>query len=126
MGDVARYKKEVYYDFSTAPNSTNNTAILGYQEYGAPWKYQRSDAVGWCDPHVENPILGLVITDMYDSSPALNEWFITCWQEFLSFSQWCAITDVSLAPHFFVDLRLTGTITHPMPVYNIPGNGALL
>lgn len=125
MGDVARYKSELFYTFSDT-EANNRSGILGYQEYGATWKFQRSDAAGYLDPHTPSYIGGYTLCDNYDAQPALNGYFIGCLQEMLAFANCLAISDFMLVPQFVIDFRLNGTITHPMPVYNIPGAGALL
>lgn len=123
MGDVDRSADELYWDFYTP---SNNGSIFGYQEYGAVWKYQRSDTAGFLDPHTANPIKGMNLTENLQAAPVLNDDYLSCLGEFIAFSFCCNITDPNVAPHFVIDWRLNGTIAHPMPVYNIPGQGALL
>ena len=131
MGDVPRYKNELF--FPAAPTATTNAAIFGYQEYGAEYKYQRNSAVGWCDPYVTGHIAGLTLTEKLADQPALISasnagyiGYLSCLVEEDAFAKCLAVPSVALSPQFIVDIRLTGEIVHPMPVYNIPGMGDLL
>lgn len=131
MGDVPRYKNELF--FPAAPTASSNAAIFGYQEFGAEYKYQRNSAVGWCDPYVYGHIAGLTLTEVLSQQPALISasnagyiGYLSCLVEEDAFAKCLAIPSVALSPQFIVDIRLTGEIVHPMPVYNIPGMGDLL
>lgn len=128
MGDVPRKKMEVAYGFSNYVNVDSKTSVLGYQEYSAEYKYTRNSAVGWFDPHTPNPLLGFTINDEFSNSEnvSLNNYYLSCATEEVSFAKCLAITDPTVAPQFIVDIRLNGTIYHPMKVYNIPGQGDLL
>lgn len=126
MGDVARYKKELWYNFDQAESSSYNNPVLGYQEYGATWKWQRHNVVGFMDPHIPGALQGFAIIPSWFNDPTLNDYFVSCLLDFSAFADCLAVSDPTLAPQFIVDVRLYGTITHPMPTYNIPGNGALL
>ena len=125
MGDVPRGKMEVSYAFTSADSKT---AVLGYQEYSAEYKYQRNSAVGWLDPHTPNPIRGYTINDEFygTANVSLSNYYLSCATEEVSFSNCLAITSPLLAPQFILDIRLNGKIYEPMKVYNIPGQGDLL
>lgn len=124
MGDVPRYTSEVAYGFQSTDQKKK---VLGYQEYSAEDKWQRSSAVGWVDPHTPNCIHGFCITeDLASSSFSLSNYFMSCMNEEVTFSRSLAISDPTTAPQFMIDLRLEGEIIHPMKVYNIPGQGDLL
>lgn len=130
MGDVPRFKKEVYLGETDV--SGDLTAIFGYQEYGAEYKYQRSSAVGWANPYITGHIPGLTLTEVLTAQPALVGLnygigsYISCLIEEEAFARCLAISNPRVAPQFIVDIRLNGEIVHPMPVYNIPGMGDLL
>lgn len=134
MGDVPRYDHEIFV--STDLNygiNTRASAIFGYQEYGAEDKYQRNSAVGWMNPNVPGHIAGFTLTEVLSLTPSLVPSeragigsYISCIVEEEAFARCLAISDPTLAPQFIVDFRLSGTIVHPMPVYNIPGMGDLL
>lgn len=134
MGDVPRYDHEIFVssDLNTGID-TRASAIFGYQEYGAEDKYQRSSAVGWMNPNVPGHIAGFTLTEVLSFTPSLVPSeragigsYISCIVEEEAFARCLAISDPTLAPQFIVDFRLSGTIVHPMPVYNIPGMGDLL
>jgi len=134
MGDVPRYDHEVFVssDLNTGLDFTSS-AIFGYQEYGAEDKYQRNSAVGWMNPNVPGHIPGFTLTEVLGSTPSLVPSnragigsYISCIVEEEAFARCLAISDPTLSPQFIVDFRLSGTIVHPMPVYNIPGMGDLL
>ena len=126
MGDVPRKKMEVSYGFSG--NRDSQSAILGYQEYSAEYKYQRNSAVGWFDVNTPNPLKGFNIVDEFANTQdvTLDNYWISCATEEISFANCLAIPSPLLAPQFIVDIRMEGTIYHPMKVYNIPGQGDLL
>lgn len=125
MGDVPRKKMEVTYGFTAADSKD---AILGYQEYSAEFKYQRNSAVGWLDSHTPNSLKGYNINDEYvhTENVSLDTYWLSCASEEVSFANCLAIPSPIAAPQFIFDIRLNGTIYHPMKVYNIPGQGDLL
>lgn len=125
MGDVPRKKMEVTYGFTS---EDRKDVILGYQEYSAEYKYQRNSAVGWLDPHTPNSLKGYNINDEYEhtSNVSLDTYWLSCASEEVSFANCLAIPSPIAAPQFIFDIRLNGTIYHPMKVYNIPGQGDLL
>lgn len=131
MGDVARRKIEKYYDFGLT-FAAQKDAILGYQEYGAQYKYERSEAQGWFDFNVSQSITGFTLSESLSVAPSLvttnypRTGYVSCFMEWEAFGRCLAISNPTIAPQFICDIRLNGTITHPMPVYNIPGQGALL
>lgn len=129
MGDVARNKDEVYY--STASTENAQKVILGYQEYGAEWKYQRNSATGFLDPYSPLPIGGYSLVEKLTNAPTLNDGpgfpgYFTCWSEFEAMGRCLAISSPLISPQFVLDIRLVGEVVHPMPVYNIPGMGDVL
>lgn len=128
MGDVARMAREVFLGSATVSNT-----ILGYQEYGAEYKYQRNSATGWMNPYLSGHVPGFTITEKLGAEPSLIPSeiagvgsYISCILEEESFASCLAISNPMVAPQFIVDIRLTGEIVHPMPVYNIPGMGDVL
>lgn len=125
MGDVPRKKMEVTYGFTS---EDSKDVILGYQEYSAEYKYQRNSAVGWLDSHTPNPLKGYNITDEFahTSNVSLDTYWLSCASEEVSFANCLAIPSPIISPQFIFDIRLNGTIYHPMKVYNIPGQGDLL
>lgn len=131
MGDVPRYKKEIYLANSAV--SGDLVAIFGYQEYGAEYKYQRNSSIGWTDVNLTNHIAGLTLCEHLSGQPTLATGsysgigsYISCVIESIAFAKCLGISKNSVAPQFIVDIRLNGEIVHPMPVYNIPGMGDLL
>ena len=131
MGDVPRYKNEIYVP--DVPSASTNAAIFGYQEYGAEYKYQRNSAVGWADVNLLNHIAGLTLAEKLVAQPSLASatnfgymGYLSCLVEEQAFASCLAVSSPSVSPQFIVDIRLTGEIVHPMPVYNIPGMGDLL
>lgn len=130
MGDVARYKREIH--FGTTPESNDKTEIFGYQEYGAEYKYQRASAIGWLNQNGDYPIPGFTLAEQLNAQPTLqgNIYsgvpYASCFVEMEAFARCLAISSPMVAPQFILDIRLTGEIVHPMPVYNIPGLGELL
>ena len=132
MGDVPRFKKEIYVDPSTGLPVTLNP-IFGYQEYGAEYKYQRSSATGNLGTYHTGNMSYYTLAEKLSSAPTLAtvgyqgyNSYISCIVESEAFSRVLAISNPMVAPQFILDIRLTGEIVHPMPVYNIPGNGDLL
>lgn len=128
MGDVARMAREVFLGSATV-----SSTILGYQEYGAEYKYQRNSATGWMNPYLSGHVPGFTITEKLGAEPSLIPSevagvgsYISCILEEESFASCLAISNPMVAPQFIVDIRLTGEIVHPMPVYNIPGMGDVL
>lgn len=129
MGDVPRYKKEIYVPASTVAGQ----GIFGYQEYGAEYKYQRSSATGDLGAYHPNNLSIYTLAEKLSSQPTLAtsglagyNSYISCLVESEALSRVLAISNPMLAPQFILDIRLTGEIVHPMPVYNIPGMGDLL
>lgn len=128
MGDVARYKDEIFYDVNQTEAA--NHGIFGFQEYGAEYKYQRASSTGWLNPYLSNSLSYYTLCENISSQPSLGfagyQTYITCWSEMEAFARCLSISSPVLAPQFIIDLRLTGEIVHPMPVYNIPGMGNVL
>lgn len=132
MGDVKRFEREVWYDYFHAYNAVSSTSTptngdtFGFQEYGAEEKWQRSDACGWLDPHLPSNLSYYIISDNLSGPPILASSWISCMPQFWDFANKLSVSSPWLAPQFIVEIRLTGSVTKPMPVYNVPGLGALL
>lgn len=122
MGDIPHYKDEIYA-------AANDDVVFGYNEYGARYKYQRNSAIGWVNPNVANYVAGYTLAEEVAAAPSLKSdlfSYVCCINEFAAFAKCLAIVSPEVAPQFVIHWRLQGTITHPMPTYNIPGQGALL
>lgn len=122
MGDIPIYKDSIRA-------ASSQSAIFGYNEYGAEYKIQRNSATGWCNPNISGYVAGYTLAEKLTGDPELKAdlWsYCSCIYDMSAFGACLAVTNPEIAPQFIVHFRLDGTITHPMPVYNIPGDGALL
>lgn len=126
MGDISIQKDLVWTYGSEAARS----AVFGFVEYGVDYKVQRNSAIGWVNPNLSAGVKGYTLASASPSSaPVLKGelyGYTTCMNEFAAFAECLTIVSPEVSPQFIIHWRLDGTITHPLPVYNIPGNGALL
>lgn len=130
MGDVPFYIRNIVVDDTNGTNRNDYNVIFGYQEYGADEKYQRNSAMGFLDPHCQAPLRGFTLTESIDTSTVALESnlysYLSCIAECEALMECFAVTSFYVAPQFILDFRLNGKIIKPMPVYNVPGNGALI
>lgn len=131
MGDVGRKKSEIYVPNNTA--TPDMASIFGYQEYGAEYKYQRASATGQLGPYVSGNLSYFTLTEKLSAQPVLVTVnaagfgsYVSCIVEAEAFARVLAISNPMVAQPFVLDIRLDGEVVHPMPVYNIPGQGELL
>ena len=101
-----------------------------FSDDGVDYKVQRNSAIGWVNPNLSAGVKGYTLASASPStSPVLKGelyGYTTCLNEFAAFAECLTVVSPEVSPQFIVHWRLEGTITHPLPVYNIPGNGALL
>lgn len=111
LGEQAVELREIY-----AQGSETDTAVFGYQERYAEYRYKPSQITGKFRSSVVNGSLDKWhLSQFFKNAPTLNEEFIT---ENPPINRIIAVTD---EPEFLLDIGFRYTTVRPMPMFGTPG-----
>ncbi|WNK14793.1 MAG: major capsid protein [Microvirus sp.] len=110
IGEQSVLNKEIYAD-ATA----NDTAVFGYQERWAEYRYFPSQITGLFRSNASVPLDFWHLSQKFTSLPALNSTFIS---EDVPLDR---VIAVPAQPHVIFDSYFNLNCARPMPVYSVPG-----
>lgn len=111
LGEQAIELREIY-----AQGSTDDTAVFGYQERYAEYRYKPSQITGKFRSSVVNGSLDKWhLSQFFKNAPTLNEEFII---ENPPIERIIAVTS---EPEFLLDIGFRYTTVRPMPMFGTPG-----
>ena len=110
IGEQAVRNDEIYCD-----GSANDTAVFGYQERYAEYRYAPSRITGLFRSTAATPLDYWHLAQKFTSLPALNAAFIV---ENPPISR---VVAVPSEPQFLLDVYMFLKCARPMPVYGVPG-----
>lgn len=113
LGDQATLQREVYWKAGDSP-----TAILGYQEHWAEYRYRPDRVTGILDPNVPSALDFWTLANKFTSVQSLNDTFISEQPDNL---RRCLVINDGSVPDYFYDIYQNITFTREMPVRTLPG-----
>lgn len=111
IGEQAVLRGEIYCDGTNA----NDTAVFGYQERWAEYRYFPSKITGKFNSGDATPLDFWHLAQKFTVAPTLNDTFI---QDTPPISRVVAVTT---EPHFIFDSHIAIQAARPMPTYSVPG-----
>lgn len=113
IGEQPVYTDEIYLD-----DNSYGTAVFGYQEAWADYRYKPSRVSGEMRPGVSNSLASWHLSDYYSSRPALSDGWIR--EDPANVDRVLSVQS-SVANQVFADFYVKNICTRPMPMYSIPG-----
>lgn len=110
LGEQSVLNKEIYQD-----GSGNDTAVFGYQERFAEYRYKPSQITGKFRSTYSTPLDMWHLSQKFTSLPTLGDTFI---KETPPIDR---VIAVNTEPHFLFDSFFEYKCARPMPVYSVPG-----
>lgn len=113
LGEQAVLNKEIYCD-----GSANDTAVFGYQERWAEYRYKPSQISGLFKSTSAGTIDGWHLSQKFTALPTLNTTFI---QDTPPMSRVLAVGASANGQQFIFDGFFDNKVARPMPLYSVPG-----
>lgn len=113
IGEQGVQYQEIWYE-----NTANDTAIWGYQERYAEYRYKPSRVTRQFRPTHATSLASWHLSEEFGSRPALNETFI----ESNTGSPLDRAIQVPSEPQIIADFYFRMICARPMPLYGVPGN----
>ncbi|WNK15055.1 MAG: major capsid protein [Microvirus sp.] len=113
LGEQAVLNKEIYCD-----GSANDTAVFGYQERWAEYRYKPSQISGLFKSTSAGTIDGWHLAQKFTALPTLNTTFI---QDTPPMSRVLAVGAAANGQHFILDSFFDNKVARVMPLYSVPG-----
>lgn len=113
LGEQAVLNKEIYFD-----GSANDSAVFGYQERWAEYRYSPSQISGRFRSTSAGTIDSWHVAQRFASLPALNSSFI---EEHPPLSRVLAVGASADGAQLIFDSFFDSTVARPMPMYSVPG-----
>lgn len=113
LGEQAILNKEIYTD-----GSATDSAVFGYQERWAEYRYNPSQITGLFRSTSAGTIDGWHLAQRFTSLPTLNSTFI---QDTPPLSRVLAVGASANGQQFLFDSFFNVRATRPMPMYSVPG-----
>jgi hypothetical protein len=113
LGEQAVLNREIYSD-----GSANDTAVFGYQERWAEYRYQPSIVSGKFNSRATTPIDQWHLAQNFVALPTLNNTFI---EETPPFSRILAAGAAADNQQFLCDFFFSIKAARPMPLFSVPG-----
>jgi len=113
LGEQSILNREIFCD-----GSANDSAVFGYQERWAEYRYKPSQVSGLFKSTSAGTIDGWHLAQRFTSLPTLNQTFI---EENPPFSRVLAVGAAANGQQFIFDSLFDCTVTRPMPLYSVPG-----
>lgn len=113
LGEQAILNKEIYCD-----GSVNDSAVFGYQERWAEYRYQPSQISGLFKSTSAGTIDGWHAAQKFTALPTLNSTFI---QETVPMARILAVGAGASGQQFLFDGFFDNKVARPMPMYSVPG-----
>ena len=113
LGEQTILNREIY-----AKGDANDTAVFGYQERWAEYRYFPSLITGLFRSTASGTIDGWHLAQNFTSLPTLNETFIG---ETPPLSRALAVGAAANGKQFIFDSFFDITVARPMPMYSVPG-----
>lgn len=113
IGEQPVLKQEIFCD-----GSSNDSAVFGYNEAYADYRYLPNRVSGEMRPYVTNGLFSWTLADDYESVPSLSDGWIR--ESESNVDRVLAVTSEN-AHQFWADIYFNCKYTRPMPVYSIPG-----
>ena len=110
LGEQPVYNRQIYLQDTSADSN-----VFGYQEYGAEYRYANSIITGQLRANAATPLTMWHLVQNFASLPSLNATFIE------SSTPTSQIKAVTTAPDFILDTYTESVWARPMPVYSVPG-----
>lgn len=110
LGEQATLNREIY-----AQGTTADTAVFGYQERFAEYRYKPSRLTGLMSSEQPASLDVWHLSQEFASLPALNSSFIA------EDPPVDRVIAVPAEPHFIIDMWIGFNHTRPMPVFAVPG-----
>lgn len=112
IGEQSVLNQEIYM----VGNSGQDTAVFGYQERYAEYRYKPSIITGQFRSNYTTPLDSWHLSLNFGALPALNASFI------VDAPPIARVVAVPSQPHFLLDCYFQLHCARPMPVYGVPGN----
>lgn len=114
LGEAAIEKRQLYFGNS----ASDNTAVFGYQEAWAEYRYRVNTVSGYFNPDAGDSFLSSwTYTNKFSTYPTLNSTFMKQDRDQID-----ETLVVQGNPYqFYMDIFFNETDTLPMPLYSIPG-----
>ena len=112
IGEQAVEAQEIYIA------AASKTAVFGYQERYAEYRYKPSRLSGLMDPNATGTLAAWNLSEDFAAEPTLGDTFITA-NTAVPLDRAIA---VSTEPHFIADFFFDMKCARPMPLYGVPGN----
>jgi hypothetical protein len=112
IGEQAILNQEIYMIGTPA----QDTAVFGYQERFAEYRYKPSTITGQFRSNFATPLDSWHLSLNFGALPALNASFI------VDAPPIARVVAVPSQPHFLLDVYFQLSCARPMPVYGVPGN----
>lgn len=113
IGEQAVLNKEIYCD-----GSANDSAVFGYNERWAEYRYKPSQITGLFRSTSAGTIDPWHAAQKFTALPTLNSTFI---QDTPPVSRLVAVGAAANGQQFLFDSVFTGSWARPMPMYSVPG-----
>lgn len=113
LGEQSILNKEIYCD-----GSANDTAVFGYQERWAEYRYNPSMITGLFRSTTAGTIDPWHLAQKFTALPTLNSSFI---QETPPVERIVAVGSAALGQQFICDTFFDVKAARPMPLYSVPG-----
>lgn len=110
LGEMAILNREIYTQSSAA-----DTAVFGYQEFAADYRYKNSRISGLFRSNVSGSLDIWHLAQDFAGLPTLSPSFI------VENPPIDRVIAVPTQPHFLVDLYMDLISARPMPTYSVPG-----
>jgi hypothetical protein len=114
LGEQTILNKEIYLD-----GSANDSAVFGYQERWAEYRYKPSKITGLFNSTAAGTLDGWHLAQKFNALPTLNTTFI---QDTPPMDRILAVTGTTAnSSNFYLDGVIEQTVVRPMPMYSVPG-----
>lgn len=117
IGEQPILNKEIYQDYSKAPNSVNDE-VFGYQEAWAEYRYVPDRVSAEMRSDYPQSLDVWHLADDYEALPKLSSDWIQ--ENATTVNRVLAVSD-NLSAQIFMDIYLKIEATRPMPMYSVPG-----
>lgn len=113
LGEQAVLNREIY-----CRGTVDDSAVFGYQERWAEYRYKPSQITGLFKSTSAGTIDGWHLAQRFNALPTLNQTFI---EENPPMERVLAVGAAANGKHFIVDCFFDNKIARPMPLYSVPG-----
>jgi hypothetical protein len=113
LGEQAVLNKEIYCD-----GSANDSAVFGYQEHWAEYRYKPSMITGLFRSTYATPLDAWHLAQKFTSLPTLNSTFI---QDTPPVSRVVSVGASANGQQFIFDSVFNERLVRPLPMYSVPG-----